>query len=55
MDEFLSGDPDLNKEFMKVEYLSAIITFSESILGQIKSRDFQIKGAIDWKKFISGA
>jgi len=55
MDEFLSGDPVLNKEFMKVEYLSAIITFSESILGQIKSRDFQIKGAIDWKKFISGA
>ncbi len=55
MDEFLSGDADLNKEFVRMEYVSAIVTFCESILNQIKSRDFQIKGAIDWKKFISGA
>lgn len=55
MDEFLSGDAELNKEYIKMEYLNAIVTFCESILSQIKSRDFQIKGAIDWKKFISGA
>lgn len=55
MDEFLAGDEDLNREYIKIEYVSAIVTFCESILTQIKSRDFQIKSAIDWKKFISGA
>jgi len=48
MDEFLAGDSDLNKEYIKMEYISAIVFFCESILNQIKSRDFQIKGAIDW-------
>jgi hypothetical protein len=55
MEEFLAGDEDLNREYIKIEYISSIVTFCESILTQIKSRDFQIKSAIDWKKFISGA
>lgn len=55
MDEFLQGDTDLNQLNIKIEYLSCIVSFCESILTQIKSRDFQIKSAIDWKKFISGA
>lgn len=55
MDEFLQGDNELNQLYIKTEYIASIVAFCESILTQIKSRDFQIKSAIDWKKFISGA
>jgi hypothetical protein len=55
MDEFLQGDNELNQLYIKIEYIASIVSFCESILTQIKSRDFQIKSAIDWKKFISGA
>lgn len=54
MDEFLEGDKDLNNSKMKLEYLEAMIYLLESILGQIRSRDFQIKSGIDWKKFLAG-
>ena len=47
MDEFIQGDPDLVNLNTKIEYL-------ESILGQIKARDWQLKSAIEWKKFLSG-
>lgn len=54
MDEFLEGDADLNQLTMKVEYIQSMAYLLESILGQIRSRDFQIKSGIDWKKFLSG-
>jgi hypothetical protein len=54
MDEFLEGDSDLNTIKMKTEYIESMAYLLESILGQIRSRDFQIKSGIDWKKFLSG-
>lgn len=54
MDEFLEGDTDLNQTKMKIEYLESMIYLLESILSQIKSRDFQIKNGITWKQFLSG-
>ena len=54
MDEFLSGDDDLNKMGVRIEYLEAMIYLLESILGQIKARDYQIKNGISWKQFLSG-
>jgi hypothetical protein len=55
MDEFLNGDSDLIKAKLKIEYLTSIVEYLESILNQIKARDWQIRNAIQWKQFISGA
>jgi hypothetical protein len=54
MDEILTGDTDLNNINTRIEYLTAMIYLLESILGQIRSRDFQIKNGIAWKQFLSG-
>lgn len=55
MDEFLDGDLDLNKMNLKLEYMKTIIELLESIMSQLKSRDFQISNAIKWKMFVSGS
>lgn len=54
MDEFLTGDEDLNTMKVKIEYLETMIYLLESILGQLKSRDWQLKSAIEWKRFLAG-
>lgn len=54
MDEFLTGDNDLNSLDIKMKYLEAMIYLLESILGQIKARDWQLKTAVEWKKFLAG-
>jgi len=55
MNEFLEGDDDLLKCQMKIEYYEGIVQFLESIMKAISSRDWQIRNAIQWKSFISGA
>lgn len=55
MDEFLEGDADLNKISVKCEYIKHMISAVESIMGQIKGRDWVIRNAITWKQFISGS
>ena len=54
MDEFLQGDTDLNTFKVRLEYLETMIYLLESILGQLKARDWQIKSAIEWKRFLAG-
>ena len=54
MDEFLKGDAELNAMEIKIKYLETMIYFLESVLGQIKARDWQIKTAVEWKKFLAG-
>lgn len=54
MDEFLSGDAELVTIKMKIDYLETMIYFLESVLQQIKARDWQIKTAVEWKKFLAG-
>lgn len=54
MDEFLQGDDQLNTMKVKIEYLETMIYFLESVLGQIKARDWQVKTAVEWKKFLAG-
>lgn len=54
MDEFLSGDTDLNTISTRIEYLETGIYLLESILNQIKSRDWEIKSHIEWKRFLAG-
>lgn len=54
MDEFLKGDEELNTMEIKIKYLETMIYFLESVLQQIKARDWQIKTAVEWKKFLAG-
>ena len=55
MEEFLGGDNDLNKLEIKSNYIHCIVEFLESVMNQIKARDWQIRNSIEWKKFISGS
>jgi hypothetical protein len=54
MDEFLTGDNELNNSEVKIKYLETMIYLLESILQQIKARDWQIKTHVEWKKFLAG-
>lgn len=54
MDEFLKGDDDLVKIQARVEYIDTMIYALESIMQQIKQRDFQLSNGIKWKQFLSG-
>jgi len=54
MDEFLTGDNDLNVIDVRIEYLATMIYFLESVMNAIKARDWEIKTHVDWKKFLAG-
>ena len=54
LEQLLDGDQDVISLKLKLEYLEAIMYLLESILNQIKSRDWEIKTAVDWKKFLAG-
>lgn len=54
MDEWLTGDHDLNRIKIKMEYIKVMVDSLESILGQIKGRDWAIKNSIAFKVFIAG-
>jgi hypothetical protein len=54
MDEVLDGDVDVCNLRIKVEYIASIMFYLESVLQQIKSRDWQIKNCLEYKKFIVG-
>ena len=55
IDKYMDADPELVKLKSKVEYIQAVIDFLDRTLKQISNRGFQIKNAIDWRKFTSGA
>jgi hypothetical protein len=54
MDEFLKGDDDLSKILVRAEYIDTMIYALESIMAQIKQRDFQLSNGIKWKAFLAG-
>ncbi len=55
IDKYLDADPELVKYKQKVEYIQTVIDFLDRTIKQIANRGFQIKNAIDWRKFTSGA
>lgn len=54
MDEWLNGDSDLNKIKIKIEYIKVMIEALESIMNQLRNRDWSIRNAIEWRKFVAG-
>ena len=54
MEQLLEGDAEVNALVVKIEYLDTMLYLLESILNQIKSRDWQLRTHLDWKKFLAG-
>jgi len=54
MDEFLKGDEDLSQIQSRLDYIDIMIQAIESIMQQIKQRDFQLSNGIKWKAFLAG-
>lgn len=54
MDEFLSGDSDLNTLKCRIEYFEIMKSLLDEILDRIKSRNWDLKNAIAWKQFLAG-
>ena len=55
IDKFIDSDDEIIKQKQKVEYLKQICNYCEQTLKQINNRTFQIKNAIEWKKFTMGS
>ena len=55
VDKFIDSDDEIIKLKQKIEYLKQICSYCESTLKQINNRTFQIKNAIEWKKFTMGS
>ena len=54
MDEFLKGDEHLSKILIRQDYIDTMVYAVESIMGQIKQRDFQLSNGVKWKVFLAG-
>jgi len=50
----LDADSDLTFIENKIIYQKEKVTYLESVLKSITNRQWNIRGAIDWRKFISG-
>ena len=51
---YLDADKDLQEVGQKEAYLSAVVTYLEKVLREINNRNWNIRNAIEWKKFIHG-
>ena len=51
---YLEADRDLQEVGQKEAYLSAVVTYLEKVLREINNRNWNIRNAIEWKKFIHG-
>ena len=51
---FIEADEDIQKKKTEVEYYETVVEYLQEIVKQIGQRNFQIKNAIDWRKFEAG-
>jgi hypothetical protein len=54
LQKYLDSDAELSKASLKIEYYETLINYLESILKVVQNRTFQIKNAIEFRKFVSG-
>ena len=54
VDKYIKSDDDLIKLEQKVTYVQSVVDYLDKTIRIITNRTFQIKNAIDWKKFTSG-
>ena len=52
---YLEGDEELIESQHTVEYHKAMCDHAEKMCKMLNNRGFQIKNAIDWKRFMEGS
>ena len=53
-DKYINADEDIIRAQQKVSYLTTIVNYLDRTIRIISNRTFQIKNAIEWRKFTSG-
>lgn len=51
---YLEADEKLSKIRLKIDYYDTMLRYLEEILKQISNRTYQIKNAIEWRRFTAG-
>ena len=51
---YLDADEKLTKTKLKIEYYDTMLKYLEEILKQVSNRTYQIKNAIEWRRFSAG-
>ena len=51
---FIEADEEIQKKKTEVEYYETAVEYLQEIVKQIGQRNFQIKNAIEWRKFEAG-
>ena len=54
LQKYLDADENLSKVCLKIDYYDTMLVYIESILKMISQRNYQIKNAIEYQKFIAG-
>jgi hypothetical protein len=54
VDKYIRSDDEMIKLEQKVTYIQSVADYLDKTIRIISNRGFQIKNAIDWKKFTSG-
>ena len=54
VDKYLKADDEIIKLEQKVTYIQSVVDYLDKTIRVISNRTFQIKNAIEWKKFTSG-
>ena len=54
MTKYLDADEKLSSSSLKIDYYDTMLSYLEDILKQIHQRNYQIKNAIEFNKFIAG-
>ena len=54
VEKYIKADSEVQKLEQKVTYIQEIVNYLDKTIKLISNRSFQIKNAIDWRKFTSG-
>jgi len=54
IDKYLEADTDLSILRMKVSFTKEKVNYLESVVKIVNNRQWNIRSAIDWRKFVSG-
>ena len=54
MTKYLDADEKLSSSSLKIDYYDTMLSYLEDIIKQIHQRNYQIKNAIEFNRFIAG-
>ena len=55
VDMYLDADPDMILMKQKITYQEEKVFYLESVIKEIGQRNWEIRNAIEWRKFVSGS